>query len=1111
MPPRSSSLDSSSVLLGTTLFLIFAVAIGAGAALPMFEAVPASPALNSVSAGDPAVKRSRFVRLTSAVNQIEEPVDLVAQSLQVNLFHDREFTLNVERWKQTAFGGHAFRGPIGDNPWSSGLFVHQNGVVAGVVNVPGAGVFRIQHVGAGVHKIVELDPANMAQCGVDLLPDGIAPVTGRGETSAEDVSANQTVAGELPLNSTRGPVVQGDPATVDIMIVYTDLSMEGAGGRDGIETLAQLAVEESNFCFENSQVDLQLNIVNIRKVDYEETGSIQTDLQNLQGGRIDGLEDLRFIQYKADLVSMITEREDSGTIAGIAYVMVDPGNPNNRNIPAYSVVRRAYAVGNYTFPHEIGHNLGCAHDRDNSSPPPNNGAFDYSYGERFVAQNVTYATVMTYPPGVRIPYFSNPNISYQGTPTGVSSNSPLGTDNAATINYTAGNVTSDYLIAARRYAFSATQFSGDEGGQVEITVNRIGSAASGMSIEYSTSDDTALGGSDFEPKTGILSFGTGETQKSFTINLLEDGDAEPAETLFVHLSNPRPIGNSALGVPESAAVTIVDDESSFFAFVPEMSVFENAGQAGVVVVRGGETNTTATIDYSLTSGTADEGTDYVVDSGRLIFGPGENMKSVWISIEDDFEPEPEESFTFSLSNPSGGYALIEPRQVVIDILDDDRPGALVPYADASGGLNDVVYAVNVRPNGKILVAGTFSQISGKLQAGLAQLNTDGTFDPGFDPGVGIDGTILAMDLLPDGRVVIAGDFGSVNGIARNSLALLLPDGELDEAFDPGASADSWIRSVAVDAEDRILIGGFFSLYRDVPRNFIARVNGDGTLDDSFDPGLGPNAVVRSIAVDTNGKIVIGGDFTSLNGQAKRYYGRLLANGGVDPTFQSIFGADNLVRAVSIQNDGKILLGGHFGSVDGNQASRVARLNANGSYDGSFSTVIGPNDNVHGLVKIPADGGVIIGGDFSAIGAAGRNRIAKLFSNGTLDTNFDPGTGANALVWSVDTDSAGRVHLGGEFSKVNGQERLRIATLRVTPNQGVFEPVISPLAASDLQGGEVRLNFTSRPGTQYALDYAHELSGDWSPVVTNIAASDTMELVDTNPAPDRRYYRIREVN
>ncbi|GEM_PF-1426812 len=1114
-------------VLLTRASLLFVIALGFDsqifAAEPaMFEAVSAIPSLNSLPAPEAAEKRSRLVRLAPAVPQSRTDGRRVAPEMNVNLFPDRELKLTVDEQRRTEFGGYAFRGQIGDDPLSTGLFVTQNGVMAGVVNIPGEGAFKIQYVGNGIHQIVELDPSKMARCGVDLLPDQFVAPAGNNNNNnnnGSDSVGPPAEPGGLPVASEPTPTPSLDglpglqdeaPTIVDILVVYTELSKAGAGGKDGIETLAQLAIEESNLCFSTSGINMQLNLVNVVQANYTETGNIESDLYNLSDGSIPDLETLRYADYKADLVSMITEREDSGTIAGIAWILYNLSDPGNRDSSAFSVVRRAYAVGNYVFPHEIGHNLGCAHDRNNADNTYR--AFPYSYGQRFTAQGVTYATVMTYPPGVRIPYFSNPDISYNGTPTGVSSNSLFATDNAATIRYTSANVVSKYLTVARRYSFADVQFTGNEaGGSVLVTVKRVGSSISGMSIQYATADDSAKAGQDYVATNGTLAFAVGETEKSFSVNLINDSLHELPETFTVRLSIPRPLGNSALGTPETAMIVIEDDESSFFAQTSSMSVFENVGQASVMVVRSGQTNTTATLDYALVNITAFGGQDFVAASGQITFLPGEKLKPANITILNDFVPESDETFRLQLSNPSAGVVLVQPSSVVVKILDDDRPGGLVPYADNSGDLNDIVYSVKVRPNGKLLVGGVFSQVHGRRQAGIAQLNPDGTFDPTFDPGIGVDGSVLAVDLLADGRVVLGGDFKAVNGVTRYNIALLHENGSLDESFDPGVGPDDWVRGIAIDANQKIVIGGFFKNYAGTPKNYIARLGLNGALDNSFNSSPGPNSAVRSVAVDANGKIVIGGDFTQVSGNFGQYYGRLLANGNWDSSFGQLVGANSPVRAVAVQPDGKILLGGQFTVLDGQSARYVGRLNSTGSYDPTFSTANGPNDFVRGLVAVSSDNGVVIGGDFTAVGATSRSRIAKLTSTGSVDTVFNPGSGANALVWSVDTDAPGRVHVGGEFTQMNGEPRLRIATLRVTANQDTFEPVISPLSQSGLAGGQVRLNFSSNPGAKYALDYAHDLGGIWTPIVTNTASGSNMELIDAAPAPDHRYYRIRRAN
>lgn len=262
-----------------------------------------------------------------------------------------------------------------------------------------------------------------------------------------------------------------------------------------------------------------------------------------------------------------------------------------------------------------------------------------------------------------------------------------------------------------------------------------------------------------------------------------------------------------------------------------------------------------------------------------------------------------------------------------------------------------VYAIALQPDGKILLGGLFLGINDVARGGIARLNADGTLDTAFGnglAGVSIGSTLAgsnpptvrAVAVQPDGKVIIGGNFGEVNGIARGSVARLNADGTLDTAFGNGLMVSSGgVGAVALQPDGKIIIGGGFFFINDVARGGIARLNADGTLDTAFGNGLvgvGTSLGTRAIALQPDGKVVIGGTFTNINGTPRGYIARLNADGTLDTAFgNGLAGANNTVTAAVLQPDGKVLIGGLFTSVNGTARNGIARLNANGTLDTTF--------------------------------------------------------------------------------------------------------------------------------------------------------------------------------
>jgi uncharacterized delta-60 repeat protein len=194
-------------------------------------------------------------------------------------------------------------------------------------------------------------------------------------------------------------------------------------------------------------------------------------------------------------------------------------------------------------------------------------------------------------------------------------------------------------------------------------------------------------------------------------------------------------------------------------------------------------------------------------------------------------------------------------------------------------------------------------------------------DPNFSGYSTGGGDVRSIVQQPDGKIICGGAFTSFNGVARNRIARLNTDGSLDATFNPISGFNGIIYSLSVQQDGKIICGGAFTSFNGVARNRIARLNADGSLDASFNPGTGFNIGsfsygVKSMAIQPDGKIICGGDFTSFNGVIRNRIARLNTNGTLDTFFNPGTGFDNPIYSLSIQSDGKIICGGEFSSFNG---------------------------------------------------------------------------------------------------------------------------------------------------------------------------------------------------
>jgi len=359
--------------------------------------------------------------------------------------------------------------------------------------------------------------------------------------------------------------------------------------------------------------------------------------------------------------------------------------------------------------------------------------------------------------------------------------------------------------------------------------------------------------------------------------------------------------------------------------------------------------------------------------------------------------------------------------------------------DNSFLLNEITGSIttaDIQADGKIVIGGSFTSINNTPRKNIARLNKDGTLDASFDTGTGANQIVFKIVAQINGKIIISGNFTSYNGISQNRIARLNTDGSLDASFNTGSGADNFLNAIAIQSDGKILVGGtFFTSFNGTSQNGIARLNSDGSLDTSFTIGTGGNSGVESIALQTDGKIIISGGFTTFDAISQNSIARLNADGSLDTSFNIGTGTKSSIRSVSIQTDGKIMIAGSFTSYNGIARNGIARLNTDGSLDTSFSIGLGTGDgtvtsNVVYSTAILADGKIIIGGDFTSYNGTLQNRIARLNADGSLDATFNPSTAANSAVLTTAIQADGKSIIGGYFSTYNGVLRNRIARLHL---------------------------------------------------------------------------------
>ena len=360
-----------------------------------------------------------------------------------------------------------------------------------------------------------------------------------------------------------------------------------------------------------------------------------------------------------------------------------------------------------------------------------------------------------------------------------------------------------------------------------------------------------------------------------------------------------------------------------------------------------------------------------------------------------------------------------------------------------------VSSIVLQSNGKILIGGQFISYGSTKRHRIARLNSDGTLDTSFDPGNGADSGIYSVVLQSNGKILIAGDFNYYNGTRCSHIARLNSDGTLDTSFDSGSDTNSDIFSMALQSDGKVLIGGYFTTYNGIINNHLARLNGDGTLDTSFDPGDGVNGSVSSIVIKNNGKILIGGEFSSSNGTPSHHLAKLNGAGILDTSFDPRNGVNSSISTMALQSDRKIIISGTVSS-NGLDLVYIARLNSDGTLDTSFDSGDGPDYNIN-AITIQSNGKILIGGDFTTYNGISRARIARLNNDGSLDTSFDPGDGVDSSIYSMAIQSDEKILISGYFSSYDGTSRNGIARIN---SDGTLDTSFDPGDGIDVSSSEI---------------------------------------------------------
>ena len=344
-----------------------------------------------------------------------------------------------------------------------------------------------------------------------------------------------------------------------------------------------------------------------------------------------------------------------------------------------------------------------------------------------------------------------------------------------------------------------------------------------------------------------------------------------------------------------------------------------------------------------------------------------------------------------------------------------------------------------------LAVGGDQLILGRLLPDGLQLPSDLATNPGNAdleaPANFGDGSRLIYTIAPDtanpGFFFVGGLFGKFNGqpFPKRNILRISPGFVIDPDFDPGQGADDYVTAILPTSDGRVVVGGLFQNFNQATHNHIACLTNNGVADGAFDLtfnqtlNIDNNVLALAEARDPvtgslNTKILVGGLFNQINGRPATKLARLNQDGTLDTTFVPVI--DERVNTIAVQPDGKVLIGGDFTLVNGVAVKHIARLNYDGSLDPTFAALVTDvtSDNVNvvavnTIVLLP-DGRMYVGGNFIKVNGITRNYLALLLPNGSVDLGFDPGENIiNSVQVVLPDPSSSRVYVGETVSrKVN---------------------------------------------------------------------------------------------
>jgi len=326
----------------------------------------------------------------------------------------------------------------------------------------------------------------------------------------------------------------------------------------------------------------------------------------------------------------------------------------------------------------------------------------------------------------------------------------------------------------------------------------------------------------------------------------------------------------------------------------------------------------------------------------------------------------------------------------------------------------IINAIGIQNNGKILLGGSFTSYNWVTANHIICLNADWSRDSSFNIWDWFNNSVSSLIIKNDGKILVGGWFSTYKWLGTNAIARLNGNWSRDSSFDIWNWLNSFVQSIGIQNDGKILIGGGFSSYNWILTNRLIRLNANWVTDSSFIIWSWFNESISDIGIQSNGKILIGGGFSSYNWIPTSYIVRLNSDWSRDSSFNIWSWFDNSVESIGIQSDGKIIVGGTFYSYNWVQANYIIRLNTDWSRDSSFN-IWSWFDNSVESIGIQSDGKIILWGRFDTYNWVQANRIIRLNTDWSRDDSFNSPISLYQGISNITLQNDGKILIGGGAS------------------------------------------------------------------------------------------------